>query len=342
MNAPKPCRLLGLTQGRDVPSTRFRFQQHHRHLADAGFDITEKTARFCAYAPAAKLERPLWLVAAWADAWARTAGSGAFDLCFLQRNLIATLGTWEPLIKVPYVFDVDDAIFVGQRRHSVDRISRRAALVICGNQFLADYFSQFAPVAHLPTAVDADAFVPRQEPMDFDRPVIGWSGTSSGFKYLYDLESSLGKVLIKYPRAVLKIVADLPPKFRSLPSAQVVFEPWSAATEIAALQSFTVGLMPLLDDDVGRGKCSFKMLTYMACGIPYVVSPFGMNTEIIAKGVAGFAAQTTDEWVEAIDALLSDPGLSQRLGRKGRQIVEADYATQVIGPRLAGLLSRVL
>jgi glycosyltransferase involved in cell wall biosynthesis len=310
-------------------------------LAESGFEASELYSQFGAYAPSSLKRRPLWLGATLAESLWRTLRSNQYDLRFLQRNLTATLFSWEHWLKKPFVFDVDDAIFLGQRCNSADRISRMAALTICGNNFLADHFSHFGPVAVLPTAVDTNRFVPRGGPLG-TRPVIGWSGSSSGLKYLYDIEPAIKNLLNKHPDVLLKVVSDKAPVFKSLPSGQVVFEPWSPDREVAVLHEFTIGIMPLEDDLWARGKCSFKMLTYMAAGLPVVVAPVGMNIEILDQGPCGFSAKTTDDWVGAISSLLCNPGLAAKMGQSGRQIIEARYAQNVIAPRLAQLLKAQL
>ena len=336
MRSRKP-KILALTQGLHTPSTRFRWQQYAEDLTDAGLEVSELSSHFGSYAPASRIRRPLWLAATMAESLVRTLRANSHDLRFLQRNLTATLCTWEPFLSKPFVFDVDDAIFLGPRGASADRIARSASLIICGNSFLAEHFSRHGPVVVLPTAVDASRFVPRAGPMP-SRQVIGWSGSSSGLKYLYGIEQAIHKLLHRHPDVFLKVVSDKAPAFKSLPSDRVVYEPWSPDREVAVLHEFAVGIMPLDDDLWARGKCSFKMLTYMAAGIPVVVSPVGMNVEILTQGSCGLAAKTTDDWVDAISSLLSDTALSAQMGRTGRQIIEARYARNVVAPQLVQLL----
>jgi glycosyltransferase involved in cell wall biosynthesis len=104
----------------------------------------------------------------------------------------------------------------------------------------------------------------------------------------------------------------------------------------------TIGIMPLEDSVICRGKCSFKMLQYMACGIPVVVTPCGMNAEVLQKGCVGFGARTDAEWIDALDALITNPDLAARMGQAGRAVVERDYSLNVLAPRLAGILRGVV
>ena len=87
-----------------------------------------------------------------------------------------------------------------------------------------------------------------------------------------------------------------------------------------------IGLMPLEDSDWARGKCSYKMLCYMAAGLPVVVSPVGMNREVLAQGEIGYGAATTEEWVVALSALIENRALRLRMGQAGRKVVEDEYS----------------
>jgi glycosyltransferase involved in cell wall biosynthesis len=334
-------KILALTQGVNEPSRRFRWKQYVEDIEGEGFEVSELISHFGAYAPASRIRRPFWAAATIAESLVRTLRTNSHNLLFLQRNLTATLCTWEPFLRKPFIFDVDDAIFLGPRGVSANRIARSASLIICGNKFLAEHFSRHGPVEVLPTAVDASLFVPRLNPNP-SRPVIGWSGSSSGLKYLYGIEPALQTLLQRHPDVLLKVVSDKPPAFQSLPSERVVYEQWSSEREVATLQEFAVGIMPLEDDLWARGKCSFKMLTYMAVGLPVVVSPVGMNVEILGQAPCGFAATTIDEWVDAISTLLCNPTLSTDMGRTGRQLIETRYARNVIGPQLARILKAQL
>jgi len=277
------------------------------------------------------------LAATSAQSFVRALRSRRYDLRFLQRNLVATLCTWEPWLRKPFIFDVDDAIFLGPRGASANRIARAAALTICGNGFLAEHFSRHGRVEVLPTAVDTARFTPRREGLP-DRPVIGWSGSSSGLKYLYGIEPAIRTLLEIIPELLFKVVSDRRPEFKTLPPERVHFERWSAGREATVLHEFTVGIMPLQDDLWARGKCSFKMLTYMAAGLPVVVSPVGMNAELLAQAPCGLPARSIDDWVDAIGSVLSRPAMAARLGHAGRKVVEANYARHIIGPRLAELM----
>ncbi len=78
----------------------------------------------------------------------------------------------------------------------------------------------------------------------------------------------------------------------------------------------SVGLMPLADTDWCNGKCSYKMLCYMAAGLPVVVTAAGMNREVLALGEVGLSAASEREWV---DALTDASGQCQPAPEHGRR-----------------------
>ncbi len=332
--------VLALTQGSNIPSARFRWAQYVPDLVASGLIVHESASLNGAYAPLSRLERPFWFAKTFAESFLRALRTRDADVCFLQRNLIATLYTWEWLVKKPLVFDVDDAIFVGPRGSSANQIASRADLIICGNGYIAEHFSRIGKVELLPTAIDSDRFIPADKTDDC-KFIIGWSGTSGGFQYLYSIENALADVIKNRPNVFLKIVSDREPEFKIIPRDRIQFVRWSPSVEVSEVQSFTIGIMPLIDDDWARGKCSFKMLTYMAVGIPVLVSPVGMNNEVLSMGGCGLSAQSKNQWVEALIHLIDDQSARKKMGATGRSIVETHYSRKIIGPKLAKILTSI-
>jgi glycosyltransferase involved in cell wall biosynthesis len=120
----------------------------------------------------------------------------------------------------------------------------------------------------------------------------------------------------------------------------VEFIKWNPAAEVSSIQMFDVGIMPLRDTDWERGKCSLKMLTYMACGVPVVVSKVGTNNEILRLGKCGYGVNGGDEWFCSISDLLSNTKGAEDLGRTGREVVMQHYSVTLLAPRFADILRR--
>ena len=133
------------------------------------------------------------------------------------------------VVEWPCVLDVDDAIWASRpgAPAAVARLARRAAIVVAGNAFLADWFSAHAPdVRIVPTAIDTEVFRPPAEPRAGGRFVIGWTGTSPNYEYVAEIESVLARFLRDHD-AELLFVADRPPEGLALPADRVRFVRWT-------------------------------------------------------------------------------------------------------------------
>ncbi|RYD26326.1 MAG: glycosyltransferase, partial [Lysobacteraceae bacterium] len=100
------------------------------------------------------------------------------------------------------------------------------------------------------------------------------------------------------------------------------------ASEIASVQEMDIGIMPLPDERWARGKCGYKLIQYMACGLPTIASPVGVNADIVVAGETGFLARDATEWVAALERLIADPTLRTRLGAAGRARAVERYSLQ--------------
>ncbi|MDQ8022488.1 MAG: glycosyltransferase family 4 protein [Moraxellaceae bacterium] len=340
----RPLQVAAFTQGDDVPSARFRVRALIPLLAEEGLAMREWPARHGAYPPPGLIARVKWAPRALAEravAMREAAGrdgKGA-DVALFQRELLSTMHTIEDRWRGPAVFDVDDAVWLNQRFGGIDRIAQRLGRAICGNAYIADHFSRHAKVWVLPTAVDTAHYQPAKSvARDAGARVMVWSGSASGLPYLQDIAPALARIMTSLPDVRLRIVCNQAPDLRGLPAERVDYWPWDPATEVEALQTAHLGLMPMPDTAWTRGKCSFKMLTYMACGLPVLVSPWGMNAEVLAHDELGLGARNADEWLDAAVALLRDDTLCRRLGDNGRRVVLQHYSAEVIVPKLAAIL----
>jgi len=251
---------------------------------------------------------------------------------------------------VPFVFDFDDAVFIPYVSPSNGYLSylkfpgktrsicRMAAHVMAGNQYLADYAGKVNErVTIVPTTIDTEKY--RVEPRAENAvPVVGWSGSFSTAAHLATVKGALRK-LAERERFRLRVIGAQDFKIEGV---EVEAMPWRAATELEDLRPFDVGIMPLPDDQWSRGKCGLKALQYMALGVPTVCSPVGVNSEIIHDGENGLLASTDEEWVEKLSRLLRSKEERARLGRAGRETVEARYSAAVQAPRVYDIFASVV
>jgi glycosyltransferase involved in cell wall biosynthesis len=331
-----PLRVAALTGGKNVASARFRVRQLIPVLSSLGVEVHEFVPPISKYPPRWKWLRPFWGIGALVVRLPAVCKSHFYDIVLFQRELISTFVTLEPLAGRPRVLDVDDAIFIYRSGKMAARLAGLSNLVICGNNFLAERFSNWnTHTIVIPTPVDIHRFKPLCRGTT-KRTVIGWIGSSSNFKYLYHIEGVLEEIVVKFPNVYIRVIADRKPKFKGRLGDKLEWIPWSPETEVSALQDISVGIMPLQNGEWERGKCSYKMLQYMACGIPVVVSPVGMNKEVLSLGNFGLSATTQQEWKDALIKLLEmDPLEREKLGSTGRLIVEEHFSIEVIAPRFA-------
>lgn len=341
-------RVVALTGGRAVPSARFRVGQLAPALRESGIELDLRTARVSSFPPRARWLRPLWLPAA---VLARVPGVAASHggppgarVTLLQREFVSTLNTLEWATGRPRVLDVDDAIWLRRGGGFAARLARQCDVVVAGNDYLAGWFAQHCDdVEVLPTAVDTGRFVPAPAGAAAagDRPpAIGWIGTAPNYASLLLWRDALRGLLERQPGLRLRLCAELPPPSGAFPADRVDWVRWSPAAEVPFLQSLDVGLMPLADSPWARGKCAFKMLQYLSCGVPAVVSPVGMNAEVLRQGDVGAGAGSQDEALAELEALLADEARRRSAGAAGRRLVEERYSVEVVAPRLAGILRR--
>lgn len=338
-------RLNAFTSGPHAPSARFRVRQYIQPLRSEGIEVIEHPARF-GTSPRVprRAQRALWLVSAlaeraWSVAWAPRA-----DAALVQKEMIRTLFTAERLLRGPMLLDVDDAIWLEQRWSAVDTLARRSRGVVCGNRVIADYMSALGcRVGIVPTAVDTDRYRPSEAiPDNRDARFIGWIGMSSGLPELAAVADQVWSVLTSHPEWSLLVVSDDRPELPYIDSTRVRYVRWSPEAELAALGRMSIGLMPLRPSPWNEGKCSYKALTYMASAVPGVISPVGMNRDLIAAGAAVPAGHESDAWSSALDRLMSSDSERRRLGRTARDVAESAYSTRAVASQLAETIRSLL
>lgn len=332
-------KVAAFTGGQNVPSARYRVRQMIPELEQQGISITEFFPTLGTYPPRKKILRPFWAVGTLGERIPAIVKTFNYDLVWLQREFLSTKYTLERYTKKPRVLDVDDAIWLNSDDDFAGRLAESCELVICGNDYLANYFSQWNKnIEIIPTSVDTNKFKPANVGEGL---VIGWTGTGGNFQYLYQIEPALDKVLRAFPDATLRIVSDRRPTFNDLPDTQVEYIQWSPENEVRTIQGMSIGLMPLGNSEWEKGKCSYKMLLYMACGVPVVVSPIGMNSEVLGRGQCGFAADDERGWIDGLTTLLlANARLRTQMGNTGRQVVLDHYSLGVLAPRLSACLKR--
>jgi glycosyltransferase involved in cell wall biosynthesis len=100
-----------------------------------------------------------------------------------------------------------------------------------------------------------------------------------------------------------------------------------------------IGVMPLDDGPWEQGKCGYKIVQYMAAGLPVVASPVGSNRTIVTDGLTGLFASSPGEWAHAIERLAREPDTRVSMGAAGRARCELLYTVEAQTPVIAGVLA---
>lgn len=336
--------------------SRYRFYQYLPYLRKEGIEITVAPLFDNDYIKdlyAGRKKNILKILKAYAKRIINLHYAKNFDLIWLQIEELPWLPAWIEyklgLDKATYIVDCDDAIFHQYDQHrfklvrwilgqKIDHIMKHAKIVIAGNNYLLERAKRVGAkrVELLPTVIDLEKYPPTFF-INNDIFTIGWIGSPVTSHYLKLVIPALEEVCKNNTARVVLIGA----KKEELPNIPVEYVSWSEETEIKEIQKFDVGIMPLSDNPWEQGKCGFKLIQYMACGLPVLGSPVGANKIIIKHGVNGYQVRNIDEWIWAINKLKDDPKLRQKMGKAGRKIVEKNYCLQVTAPKLCKILKKI-
>ncbi len=353
---PRPLSVLALTRFPPLgASSRLRFFSYQHRLAALGIDVVYQPFFDTPYTRAAFTgeRKPLLSALVGLKRRVSVVSATAADLLWIEYEALP----WLPYVAErwllsgrPYVVEYDDALFHRYDLNSralvkavlgtkIDRLMAGAASVICGSHYLRDRAIQAgATSVHLlPTVVDVARYGRhRASP---DSRTIGWMGSASTERYLDTVAAALKEALSLTAGKLLLVGSGrVPDSLKSL-GEQVEARRWRENTEAAWLSEMALGIMPLEDGPWERGKCGYKLVQYMAAGLPAIASPVGENRHILGPPRStGILASTHDEWVTALVALLKNPQVRQRMGNQARALAEQQYSLDVTAPLLANVL----
>jgi glycosyltransferase involved in cell wall biosynthesis len=346
-------RVLGLTLYSVLAaSTRYRVAQYVSGLKGEGIDLHVVPLLGSEYIKTTFGGKRYNAKALMVDYIARLAcltKQGNYDLGIVHVELFPFLpGSIEArLLRIPYIYDFDDAFFLKYRQERFRRVSfllkdkfpsviSGAAAVLAGNHYLAAYANQLNPTTtFLPTVVDTDRFVHLPSERD-DIFTVGWIGSPSTSVYLSALALPLAQLGREGPVRFV-IVGG---RSEAIDGVEVVNLPWEEATEVRLINTFDVGVMPLFDDEWARGKCALKLIQYMACGVPVIASPVGANLDVIADSY-GLLASDSDAWLGALRRLRDDRALRRDMGIAGRERIEQSYSLRTALPVMTNVIKTV-
>lgn len=290
-----------------------------------------------------------------------------FDAILIQKvNLIYPLVWILRLRNKNTIFDFDDLCFWDLELAKDKRISfikrmdfwrrgiqhpavlRLYTKIIAGNSYLSNVVTAVKKddsIIIIPTPIDCNLYFPRERRSQNASIIIGWAG--SGENHLRHLELLVNpfKELIKQYDFTFTLVGamhsgKIKALFGFLDSKFNCID-WVDYIQLPRLiQTFDIGVMPLRDDNEARGKCGFKALQYMASGVPVVISPVGINKEIVEDGINGFLAKDSSEWIKKLSTLIENEELRDKFSQKGRKTVEEFYSLEVVSNAFVNTIER--
>ncbi len=327
------------------PSQRFRFEQYWSYFEEQGYEccllnIVNKGEDKILYGNVPVYKKGFLFVKFFFRRMKHYFKVTKNDVVFVQREacfLGFTIFEYLLSRKAPFIFDFDDAIWVpnvseaNKKMAFLKNFSKTAKIisysdaVIAGNAYLANYAKQYNQnVTIIPTTVDTDTFVPPKTSDSKASICIGWSGSKTTVQHFRLLENVLLKLKEKYADAIyFKLIGDETYYNEAL---NLKGTAWSSDTEVSELQEIDIGVMPLENDRWSKGKCGLKGLTYMSLQIATVMSPVGVNKDIIQHNVNGFLAETEEDWFNYLSQLIEDEQLRKRLGQEARTTVVEKYS----------------
>ncbi|MDB9947949.1 glycosyltransferase family 4 protein [Gammaproteobacteria bacterium] len=257
-----------------------------------------------------------------------------YDVTILHCELIPFIPGWveKLLLPKPYIFDFDDAWHLRYKlnrsylfklffKNKVDKVVEGATLVMAGNSYLHDYASSLNSKTNIfPTVLDTDRYQPKPN-NNSDKFIIGWIGSPSTAPYLKKLIPSLTQLGLE-GSVLLRVIGGKAP---NIPNIEVEEMPWSEGTEVYHINSFDIGVMPLVDDEWSKGKCAFKLLQYMACELPVVASNVGANIDVVSSD-CGYLVDSDQAWLDAMRSLRDNLEQRSSFGKNGRKKVIQSYS----------------
>jgi glycosyltransferase involved in cell wall biosynthesis len=343
-----------------LPSQRFRFEQFLSDLETNRLNYTIKpfynnSTWDVLYKDGYYAKKTIGTLLGFAKRFLNLFNMGQYQYVYIHREA-APLGPpiieWiiSKILKKKIIYDFDDAIWIPMSTSvnhvakslkctwKVGRICRYSYAIIAGNSYLADYAKKFnSNVLVIPSVVDTDKThnIIKQH---FPGPVtIGWTGTFTNLIHFKEIITPLERLQSKYSFRLL-IICDKDPALKGI---RYEYKKWDKNSEIKDLLEFDIGLMPLLHFEFILGKCAFKAIQYMSLGIPPVISPVGMNCEVIEDNVSGFFANTEEEWYLTLEKLINNHERRKKTGLSARQRIIDKYSVKAYRDIFLGLFKKL-
>jgi len=264
-----------------------------------------------------------------------------YDKVVIEKELFPYFFSWFEkllsLLNIKYIVDYDDAIFHNYDlspnkliqfflKNKIENVMKYSGCVLAGNDYLFQKAKNSGArrIISFPTVIDTIKYESITQKNSNDKVIIGWIGSPSTFKYVKKLSDVFKALNEEIPFEIHIIGANEVLDFQG----SITYLEWSESTEVGMIANMDIGIMPLENTPWELGKCAYKLIQYMGCGLPVVASSIGMNNEVVDDGFNGFLVENDQEWIDKLRILLKDVQLRKQFGTHGREKVEKEYSLQ--------------
>lgn len=336
--------LLAITFGNvDHASSRTRVYQYLPFLEKDGISVTTLPAKPIQKAiPLFSLYRFTFkLISKVTRLFALSLLS--WDAVWVHRVFLSRAELWLIRVrKIKLIYDFDDAIFLGSEKNltQTQNMIGHSVITIVSTPFLSEFCREAGkePVV-ITTPVDTGFFFPDPKKESKGEITIGWTGSPSTEKYLVNILPALEEVGKKYPK--VQFIFTGTSRNLKIGDSQTFCSPWSMNEEPVLIRKMDIGIMPLPDDEWSRNKGGYKIFLYFASGIPAVVSPVGINSQVVTEGETGFWASTRDEWVKNLGILIENTAEREKMGRNALEKARKQYSVQACYNQLSTIINTI-
>lgn len=344
-------RIVYFTKYTDAgPTSRYRVYQYKSYLENNGFNVTIKPlfpTQYILDLYGKGKKNWLILLPRYVQRFFQILFLKNYDILYIEYELfpyapillekIALLG------KKNVVIDYDDATFHTYDKNSykfiqtllgnkIYQLVKKASVVITGSPYLTKVLSAYNNnIVEIPTSINFNKYQQKSQPKlnyEISSFKIGWLGSKNTSVNVITLKNVFLQLQKKHPIQLLLIGFDKQ-LLTQLEGVNYQYIQWNANTEIETIYSFDVGIMPLEEDiPFNHGKCGFKLIQYMACGIPTISTPLLANVKINRDNNNLFA-RTDEDWIKAFEeVVINKEKYKNIVGSKNKEIVQAYYCVE--------------
>lgn len=246
-------------------------------------------------------------------------------------------------LKIKYIYDFDDAIQTqGENQYKkTTALITHASCVFAANKILYNYSKKYNnKTVIVPTPIDSDIIRPNSNKKENKEIIIGWIGSPWTQHYLGIIDNAL--IALNKKGCNIKLITVGTDSNLILKYNNTEHNDWYLDCEKHYLPQFDIGVMPLLNDEFSKGKSAYKLLLYMAAGLANISSPVGLNKDVVIKNKTGILAKSEEDWIQAIELLITNPEIRISYGYESRKIIEKQFSRTIVYSKILTQLSKLL